>query len=31
LFIALLAVSLIELWMAGWITRPNSKLAGEQK
>jgi hypothetical protein len=31
LFIALLAVSLIEMWMAGWITGKNSKLAGEQK
>jgi len=30
-FIALLAVSLIEIWLAGWLTRPPSNLQGEQK
>ncbi|MFZ2148521.1 MAG: hypothetical protein WAV28_15000, partial [Sedimentisphaerales bacterium] len=30
-FIALLAVSLIELWLAGWLNRPPSNLQGEQK
>jgi len=30
-FIALLAVSLIEIWLAGWLTRPPSNLQGEEK
>jgi len=30
-FIALLAVSLIEIWLAGWLTRPPSVIQGEQK
>ena len=30
-FIALLAVSLIEIWLAGWLTRPPSVSQGEQK
>jgi len=30
-FIALLAVSLIEIWLAGWLTRLSSNLQGEQK
>jgi hypothetical protein len=30
-FIALLAVSLIEIWLAGWLTRPPSLSQGEQK
>jgi len=30
-FIALLAVSLIEIWLAGWLTRSPSNLQGEQK
>jgi len=30
-FIALLVVSLIEIWLAGWLTRPPSNLQGEQK
>jgi hypothetical protein len=28
-FIALLAVSLIEIWLAGWLTRPPSVIQGE--
>jgi hypothetical protein len=30
-FIALLAVSLIEIWLAGWLPRPPSVIQGEQK
>ncbi len=30
-FIALLAVSLVEIWLAGWLTRPPSMSEGEQK
>ncbi len=30
-FIALLAVSLIEIWLAGWLIRPPSNVQGEEK
>jgi len=29
--VALLAVSLIEIWLAGWLTRSPSNLSGEMK
>jgi hypothetical protein len=31
MLVALLAVSLIEMWLAGWLTRSPSNLQGEMK